>query len=55
MTFDDFIEERKFVKLLEDGYKDNDMANKKGKAIKQDLLVTEESIAETLGSWGYDN
>ena len=34
MTFDDFIEERKFVKLLEDGYKDNDMANKKGKAIR---------------------
>lgn len=56
MTFDDFIEERKFVKLLEDGYKDKNRKissdikiNKSG---KKEIDLTEDDVKNTLESWG---
>ena len=56
MTFDDFIEERKFIKLLEDGYKNKN--NNKNSDIKTDksgrkkIDLTEEDVMDTLKGWG---
>jgi len=56
MTFDDFIEERKFIKLLEDGYKNKN--SNKASDIKIDrsgrkkIDLTEEDIMDTLKGWG---
>ena len=49
ISFDDFVEERKFIKLLEDGYRNKNQ--KKIIASGDDLLVTEESLAETFGRY----
>ena len=49
ISFDDFVEERKFIKLLEDGYRNKNL--KKKIATGNDLLVTEESLAETFGRY----
>ncbi len=56
MTFDDFIEERKFIKLLEDGYKNKN--SNKTSSIKIDrsgrkkIDLTEEDVMDTLKGWG---
>ena len=56
MTFDDFIEERKFIKLLEDGYKNKN--SNKASDIKIDrsgrkkIDLTEEDVMDTLKGWG---
>ena len=56
MTFDDFIEERKFIKLLEDGYK-NKNSNKNSdiktdKSGRKKIDLTEEDVMDTLKGWG---
>ena len=57
MTFDDFVEERKFLKLLEDGYR-NKNGGKAGGSIKIDksgrkkIDLTEEDVMDTLKGWG---
>ena len=56
MTFDDFIEERKFIKLLEDGYK-NKNSNKVSdikidRSGRKKIDLTEEDVMDTLKGWG---
>nr|DAY41978.1 MAG TPA: replication initiator protein [Caudoviricetes sp.] len=56
MTFDDFIEEQKFIKLLEDGYK-NKNSNKNSdikidKSGRKKIDLTEEDVMDTLKGWG---
>ena len=54
MTFDDFIEERKFIKLLEDGYKNNNKNSdiKTDKSGRKKIDLTEEDVMDTLKGWG---
>ena len=56
MTFDDFIEERKFIKLLEDGYKNKNESKASGiktdKTGRKKIDLTEEDVMDTLKGWG---
>ena len=56
MTFDDFIEELKFIKLLEDGYKNKNESKASGiktdKTGRKKIDLTEEDVMDTLKGWG---